>query len=81
MGRMGRRAVTVYKEVEVDVDLDEFDTADLVEELESRGQVVGTELYGDKTEQLIKIYHLRRQGRDFDAELDKYLYDVLGRVL
>lgn len=73
--------VTVYKEVEVDVELDDFDTHELIEELEKRGQVVGTELYGDKTQQLINIYHLRRQGRDFDAELDKYLYDVLGRVV
>lgn len=75
------RTVTVYKEVEVDVELDDFDTQYLIEELEKRGQVVGTELYGDKTEQLINIYHLRRQGRDFDAELDKYLYDVLGRAV
>ena len=29
---------TVYTEVEVDVDLGEFDTADLIDELEERGE-------------------------------------------
>ena len=36
---------TIYTEVEVEVDLSDFDTDDLIEELESRG-VGGTE-YGD----------------------------------
>lgn len=72
---------TVYTEVEVEVSLDDFDTDALVEELEFRGQVVGTERYGDKTEQLLRIWQLRRQGQNFDRELDQYLYDVLGKVV
>jgi hypothetical protein len=72
---------TVYKEVEVEVSLEDFDTDALVEELEDRGQVVGTERYGDKTEQLLHIWQLRRQGQNFDRELDQYLYDVLGKVV
>jgi hypothetical protein len=36
---------TIYTEVEVDVDLSDFDTDDLLEELESRGS--GVMDYGD----------------------------------
>ena len=36
---------TVYTEVEVDVDLNDFDTDDLIEELESRG--AGSTDFGD----------------------------------
>jgi hypothetical protein len=72
---------TVYTEVEVDVELTDFETDDLVEELERRGQVIGTSRYGDVTAQLVSIYELRRQGKPFDKELDNYLYDVLGRVI
>lgn len=72
---------TVYKEVEVEVSLEDFDTDALVLELEDRGQVVGTERYGNKTEQLLRIWQLRRQGQNFDRELDQYLYDVLGKVV
>ena len=43
----------VYKEVEVDVDLDDFDTDELVEELERRGS--GTVDYGDGNEVLLSI--------------------------
>ena len=32
--------VSVYKEVEVDVDVEDFDTSDLIEEIESRGYSV-----------------------------------------
>jgi hypothetical protein len=35
---MGRRTVTV--DVDVDVDIDDFDTGDLIDELEDRGFVV-----------------------------------------
>ena len=35
---MGRRTVTV--DVDVDVDIDDFDTGDLIDELEHRGYVV-----------------------------------------
>ncbi|CAB4241607.1 hypothetical protein UFOVP71_145 [uncultured Caudovirales phage] len=71
----------IYTEVEIDVDLEEFETDDLVEELERRGQVTGTARYGDATTQLIKIYELRRLGKEYEKELDNYIYDVLGHVI
>jgi len=70
---------TVYTEVEVDVDLSEFDTDDLIEELQSRG--AGATDYGDGTELLQTIYEKRRLGRDYQAELSQLIYLGLGKVL
>jgi hypothetical protein len=70
---------TVYTEVEVDVDLSEFDTEDLVDELESRG--AGTTDYGDGRELLTAIWLKRRQGQDYQAELDQLIYNGIGKIL
>ena len=35
------RYTTVYKEVEIDVDLNDFDDDDILEEMENRGLAVG----------------------------------------
>jgi hypothetical protein len=63
--------------VDVDVDLSEFDTDDLIEELEGRGVCFD----GTGKELVEKIYSLRRLGKTFDAELDQLLYVSLGKVL
>ena len=70
---------TMYKEVEVDVDLGDFDTEDLIEELESRGS--GTGEFGDGKELLQVIYENRRLGKDYQTELDQLIWLGLGRVL
>lgn len=70
---------TVYKEVEVDVDLSDFDTDDLVEELESRG--AGGSDYGDGKDILAAIYEKRRLGKDYQRELDELIWRGLGKVL
>jgi hypothetical protein len=70
---------TMYKEVEVDVDLSDFDTDDLIEELESRG--AGTGEFGDGKELLQVIYENRRLGKDYQTELDQLIWLGLGRVL
>ena len=70
---------TVYTEVEVDVDLSDFDTDDLVEELESRGS--GTMNYGDGTDVLRAIYEKRRLGKDYQAELDQLIWLGLGKIV
>ena len=64
----------------VDVDLSDIDTEDLVEELEIRGEYKAAQSY-DSNLDLLKIWQLRREGKPFDAELDKYLYDVLGKAI
>jgi len=70
---------TVYTEVEVDVDLTDFDTEDLIEELESRGSLPVEA--GDSKEVVQSIYLKRRLGKDYQPELDQLIYQVLGRVI
>ena len=64
----------------VDVDLSDIDTEDLIEELEIRGEYKTAQSY-DSNLDLLKIWQLRREGKPFDAELDKYLYNVLGKAI
>ena len=72
---------TVYKEVDVEVDLSDFDTEDLIEELEERGELpLSTGPY-DSKELVQKIWLARRQGKDYQALLDDLIYVVTGRVV
>jgi hypothetical protein len=73
-----------YITTEVEVELSDFDTADLVEELESRGHDF-TETHiplgdGNGNNLLEQIYQKRRTNRNFDAELDLFLQQSLGRI-
>jgi hypothetical protein len=70
---------TMYKEVEVDVDLSDFETDDLIEELESRG--AGTGEFGDGKELLQAIYEKRRLGQDYQTELEALIYLGLGKFV
>jgi len=70
---------TIYTEVEVDVDLSEFDTDDLIEELERRG--TGTVEYGNGTEVLQAIYEKRRLNKDYQQELDQLIWLGLGKIV
>jgi len=69
----------IYKEVEVDIDLSDFDTDELVEELENRGS--GVMDYDDGKEVLQSIYEKRRLGQDYQQELDQLIWLGLGRVV
>jgi hypothetical protein len=71
---------TVYTEVEVDVDLSDFDTDDLIEELESRGAGVEPE-FGDGKEILEAIYQKRRLSKDYQTELDQLIWLGLGKIV
>jgi hypothetical protein len=70
---------TIYTEVEVDVDLADFETDDLIEELESRGS--GATDFGDGKDILTAIYEKRRLGKDYQAELDQLIWMGLGKVV
>ena len=64
--------------VEVDVDLSDFDTEELLEELELRG----TESPGFAYEELVrKIYEKRRLNKDYQKELDQLIYSAIGKIL
>lgn len=71
-------------EEEVWVDLDDFDTADLEEELMKRNSRVDRHSRpapSDTRLLLMDIYERRRTGRDYQEHLDQYFYDVLGRMV
>jgi hypothetical protein len=70
---------TIYTEVEVDVNLGDFETDDLIEELESRGS--GVMDYGDGKEVLNAIYEKRRLGQDYQTELDQLIWLGLGKFI
>lgn len=72
-----------YVTAEVEVDLSEFDTDDLIEELENRGvdyNIKGAD--GDEMRDVLEqIWQRRRQGQDYQRELDQLIWGVLGRVV
>ena len=71
---------TVYTEVEVDVDLDDFDDDDLIDELERRGR--GFEIDSSTPTDLVtKIWEKRRTNQDYQKELDELIYVTLGKVI
>jgi hypothetical protein len=70
---------SVYTEVEVEVDLEEFDTDDLLEELELRGSLP-PEADINAKELVEQMYYLHRQGKDCTHMLDPLFYSVLGRI-
>jgi len=71
---------TVYTEVEVDVELYDFETEDLVEELESRG-ALPVESDVNAKDIVEQMYLLRRLGKPYDHLVDNLFYSVLGRVV
>jgi hypothetical protein len=78
------RYKTVYTEVEVDVDMSEFDTDELIEELESRGQDYNARgVDADEMRLLLEtIWKKRRLGNhDYQTELDQLIYAVLGKII
>jgi len=72
-----------YKTVTVDaeVELSDFDTEDLLDELESRGSLpVDGSI--DSKELLTAIWLKRRNGNNnYQTELDQLIYQVLGHVI
>jgi hypothetical protein len=72
---------TVYKEVDVEVNMSDFDTEDLIEELEERGELpLSTGPY-DSKELVQKIWMARRNGKDYQSLLADLIYVVTGRVV
>jgi len=64
--------------VSVDIDLSDIDTEDLIEELQSRRKEVELEV---QNELVRKIYEKRRNGQDYQEELNELIYDTVGRII
>ena len=74
----------VYKEVEVDIELSDFETDDLIEELESRGELPSRSGPGpnDSKELVERIWMKRRMGNhNYQSELDQLIYNVTGHII
>jgi len=73
---------TIYTEVEVEVDISEFDTEDLIDELESRGELPATTSGPYDYKELVEqIWTRRRNGQDYNYPLDQLIYNVTGHIV
>lgn len=68
-----------YVSVEVDVDLDEFSTQELIDELENRD--VDYELEGDFKPLIREMYERQQQGKPIDEQLSKLYWYGIGRIV
>ena len=68
---------TVYKEIDVDIDLEDVDDEDLIEEVRHRKLL---ELPIEGLELLTTIYERRRMGLPYQDELDQLIYQELGKI-
>lgn len=70
-----------YVHLDTDV-LNDFDTEDLIEELESRGHTVLKDVdYDSDANEIVRhIFEKRRVGKDYQHEIDVLIYNVLGRI-
>jgi len=71
----------MYKEVEIDVDLSDFETEDLIEELELRGELPESTGPYDSNELVYQIWMARRNRKDYQTLLDNLIYAVTGRIV
>jgi hypothetical protein len=75
-----RKSVYTEVEVDVDIDLEDFTDQELLEELKDRNLNVGGNVR--EAERLLEeIYYKRVMNKDYTAELDKYLYETIGRIV
>ena len=74
---------SVYREVEVEVNLEDFDDEELIEELERRRSDYNTkDIDADAAREMLeKIWQNRRENKPFDSELDSLIYAVLGKIV
>jgi hypothetical protein len=68
---------------DVDIDLDDIDTEDLIEELERRGKNPNDiEMINLELKEIVeKIWMNRRTGKEYQSELNELIYNVLGKVI
>lgn len=75
---------TIQTTVDVEIDIDDFDTEDLIEALEGKGYTViettKTDKNTDLTELVADMYQKRRTGQDYTSNIDELIYQVIGRI-
>ena len=68
---------TVYKEIDIDIDLRDFEDEELLAELKTRG-IFNID---SVTDDLEEIYQKLRLGLDYNKELSDLIYKTLGRIV
>jgi hypothetical protein len=69
-------------EVDVDVDLSDFDDEDLIESLEYRGYNVNKTGYKyDGDNRIEELYQAIKLGKPYDELVRKFVMDCTGRIL
>ena len=69
--------ITVSKEIDIDVDIEEFDDDDLLDELESRGLGMSSE----SIKIIEKIWQLRRTNQPYDHLMDDLIGSAIGKLV
>jgi hypothetical protein len=74
---------TIYKEVEIDVSLDDFSDDEIADEYEERE--LGDSLSSDRSSRLLvtvlDIYNAKTLGKNYEALLDQLIFDAIGRIV
>lgn len=65
--------------VDVDIELEDIDTDDLVEELDRRG--VETDLSGDLSDDIRLMYEKYVLGKPIDEELRNFFWKSIGKMV
>ena len=72
----------MYKTVEVEVNLSDFDDEDFIEVLENRGYAVNKTGYKfDGDERIEELYQAIKLGKPYDELVRKFVMDCTGRIL
>jgi hypothetical protein len=64
--------------IEIDVELNDFSDDDIREEAIDRGLFNSD--YGIN-QLIIALYEKRRLGKDYQSELDKIIYETIGKII
>jgi hypothetical protein len=64
--------------IEIDVDLKDFSDDDIYDEAIDRGLFNSD--YGIN-QLIIELYQKRRLGKDYQSELDKIIYETIGKIV
>lgn len=68
--------------ITVDVDLDQFDDDDLLDEVKYRNLSVSDYATSEQMNEIITaIWQKRREGKDYQKELDDLIYHGIGKIL
>jgi hypothetical protein len=68
--------------ITVDVDLDQFDDEDLLDEVKHRNLSVSDYATSEQMNEIINtIWQKRREGKDYQKELDDLIYRGIGKII